>query len=512
MVSLVTQTQVSQTKPLASTTPPKTTKTSIFYINDEHSQIPNMQKLKTASDQFDSFTPSEKTDKLKFSSGDFGLGTDVSLNKLAVAAQNSMGIMASAGGNHEFDINEKDLVNILKDKKYKIMGFNVEIPTEKPLDKELDKDITKSYIQEQNGTKYGVIGLFPFDFAYHLTEPEHYKHLGITPIEKAIPQMQQEIENLKKQGVDKIVVLSHAGYDSDVQIAKNVEGIDVILGGHTHNLIKGVQEGKNLFYSPKTGEPTIITQAGKDGKYFGVLNLEFDDKGVITKAQNNVSETENYTRSPILRYLTNKILGPAEKIGQIKSAQKAPKNPLVEENANLNFIGDAINAELGTDIALLNSGNIRGNLETGTVTTRDVEGLIPFKDKMCIVKLNEKELVDAIKVGAKSLNNEGGQPGILQFAGVKYTMTKSGEVKTISYVDKNGKETPIDVKNPNPFKTYRVGMDDFIARGGNDYVPRKWENAEAKFNYDKDKLTIDYIKKLNKPVEIKTEGRIQIVD
>lgn len=509
MVSSVSQNPIIPSK---TATQPKTTKASIFYINDEHSQIPNMQKLKTASDEFDSFTPSDKTDKLKFSSGDFGLGTNTSLNKLAVAAQNSMGIMASAGGNHEFDMNEKDLVNVLKDKKYKLMGLNVDVPTEKPLDKELNTDITKSYIQEQNGTKYGVIGLLPFDFVSHVTEPEHYKQLNITPIDKTIPKIQQEIDNMKKQGVNKIIILSHAGYDSDVKIAKNVEGIDVILGGHTHNLIKGIQEGKNLFYSPKTGDPTIITQAGKDGKYFGVLNLEFNDEGVITQAQNNVNETENYTKSPILKYLTNKILGPAETIGKINSAPKAPKNPLIEENANLNFIGDAINAELGTDIALMNSANIRGNIDTGTVTTRDVEGLIPFKDKMCIIKLNEKELVDAIKVGAKSLNNESGQPGILQFSGVKYTITKSGEVKSVSVVDKNGKETQIDVKNPNPFKTYRVGMDDFLARGGNKYIPRKWENAEAKFDYDKDKLTIDYIKKMNKPIDIKTEGRVKIVD
>lgn len=497
------QTNASPTK--------KTTKTSIFYINDVHSNIANLQKLKSAADSFDSFTPSEKTDKLKFSAGDIGVGRDANFSKLAVVFQNAAGIMASAGGNHEFDLKKPELVELLKDAKYKFMGMNVNIPENSKDNKDLHKDLIKSYVQEQNGTKYGVIGLLPFNFALHISDAEEYKDFDIQSVEKTVPEIQKEIDEFKKQGIDKIIVLSHAGYDVDQEIAKSVEGIDVILGGHTHDLLKGIEEGKNLFYSKKTGEPTIITQAGRNGDHFGVLNLEFNDKGVITKAQNNISDTFNFSKDSVMKFFTDKILGKAEVVGTIKSAPKHI-HTLTTENPGANFLADAEKAELGVDIAMINSGNIRACIEEGPLTNRDLQTITPFDNKAWIIKLTEKELVDAIKIGAASLADEDGRPGILQFSGVKYTMSKSGEVKAATFVDKDGKESPINVNNPNTFKTYRVAVDDFIAKGGNKYLKSNPEAVEKKFDFDKNKLVADYVKKQPGPIVIKDEKRITIVD
>lgn len=489
----------------------KTTRTSIFYLNDEHSQIANMERLKSASDEFDAFVPSENTDKLKFSAGDFALGPGIPLNKLAVIAQNAMGIMATAGGNHEFDPLKKDLTSILTNNNYKILGLNVNIPETTPENKELKKDVTTSYIQEQNGTKYGVIGLFPFDFIDHVTYKKEYPDFEILPLEKTIPLVQKEINKLKEQGVNKIIVLSHTGYNNDIKLAQSVEGIDVIIGGHTHDLIKGIEEGKNLFYSKKTGEPTIITQAGKDGNYFGVLNLEFNENGVITKAQNNVSKTDVFPKSSIIRFFTDKILGKPAVIGVINSAPNEIPS-LVKENPTANLINDAVKSELNVDIVMMNSANLRSNFEAGTLTDRDLVSITPFKNKMCIVKLTEKELVDAIKNGAKSLADVDSMPGLAQFSGVKYTMTKTGEVKSVTVLGKDGREVQIDINNPSQTKSYRVAMDDFVLRGGNGYISDKTDIAEAKFDFTKDKLVIDYLKKLNKPVDIKADGRIKIID
>lgn len=498
-----TQTQV--------VTKPKITRTSIFYVNDIHSNLKNLERIKTASDQFDTFVPSEKTDKLKLAGGDIGVGRDANFNKIAVTFENSIKMMASAGGNHEFDLNKTDLVKALEKAKYKFMGINVEIPQDTELNKKLSQDITKSYIQEVNGEKYGIIGLMPFDFKNHLSDPDEYKDLNILPIEKTIPIIQKEIDNLKEKGVNKVIVLSHIGYSEDVQLAKSVEGIDVIIGGHTHDLITGIQEGKNLFYSKQTGAPTIITQAGKNGDYFGVLNLEFNENGVITQAQNNVTESDTFPKSAMMEYTVDKILGEPTVIGTIKSVPKH-KHSLITENPTLNFLADAERSELGTDIVMLNSGNIRANMEEGKLTDRDLKIITPFDNKLWIVKMNEKELVDAVKVGAKSLTTVDHMPGLLQFSGIEYTISKSGEVKAMTFVDSKGKRTNIDVNNPNPFKTYTVTIDDYIGKGGNGYVKNKESEVLTKFNFDKNKLVIDYLKKLNAPVEISDEKRIKIVD
>jgi len=491
--------------------PNKTTKTSIFYINDVHANVSNMERLKSASDEFDAFVPSKDTDKLKFSAGDIIAGRDPKLGKLAVEFQNSTGIMASAGGNHEFDLNKEDLSEILKDKEFKFLGMNAEIPSTNESFKKLDEEMISSYIQEQNGTKYGVIGLLPPDFAYHQTDPDEYKDVKILATKEYAPLVQKEIDKMKEQGINKIIVLSHAGYEDDIELAKSVEGIDIIIGGHTHTLIEDIKENENLFYSAKTGAPTIITQAGKDGKYFGVLNLEFNENGVITKAQNNVNETKNYPKSKIAQYFTDKFLGKPKIYGKINSAPNDPPR-LSTEQASADFILDVMKSELNVDATIFNSAQLRDTFKPGDLTDRDLAELSPFKNKISIIKLTEKELVDAIKVGTQSFTNEEHVPGLLQVSGLKYTATTAGDVKEIIFVNKDGKETKIDVNNPNPFKTYRVGTNEYVGKGGNGYIANKHNEAEVNFDFDQDKLIVDYMKKQTKPIDIKTDGRITILD
>ena len=492
--------------------PPKignTTKTSIFYLNDIHGQVAKMERIKSASDKFDSFETESKTDKLKFASGDIFLGEDLKLNQSAAKFLDSIKLNATAVGNHEFDLSPESLSEFTKSAKYKMLGLNTKIEPKNLL----SKKIIKSYIEEKDGTKYGVIGLMPFDLFTRVKYRDRFDGFNIEKIDDAIKDLQAEVDKFKKEGVDKVIVLSHAGYTSDVKIAKEVEGLDVILGGHSHDLIEGINEGKNLFYSKKTGEPTIITQAGKDGSYFGILNLEFNDKGVITSAQNSINKTQVMAKCLPLKYIFDSILGKAEKVGVIASAEPTPIKSLIQENPHADFLADAMKNELKTDIAIVNSANLRGGFEVGPIDTRDISNLTPFKNKMTIIKITEKELVDALKLGASSITKPDNKPGILQVSGLKYTMNKSGEVLDFKFLGKDGNETPIDVKNPNTFKTYTVAVDDYYAIGKDGFsMLNKYDTAEAKFDFDKDKLAADYIKHLNKPVDIKADGRITVLD
>ena len=133
---------------------------------------------------------------------------------------------------------------------------------------------------------------------------------------------------------------------------------------------------------------------------------------------------------------------------------------------------------------------------------------------MVKLKLTEKELVDALKVGAKSFTDPGHKPGIIMPSGLKYTVSRNGELKAASFIDKAGKETSIDINNPRTDKVYTVATDDFLASGGDNLISNKIEKGEIdeNFDFDKDKLTCDYIKKLNAPVELKDDGRITVVD
>lgn len=486
-------------------------KTSIFYVNDVHGKMTNMERIYTASRDFDSFEPQDKTDKLKLASGDIILGEDYKSNLVAHKFLNWVGFIQNDLGNHEWDATPSRLSKFLESAKYKLLSANVNVSQSSPL----AGKIQKSIIYEENGNKYGIIGISPSDMKDRIKTDDSPKEFTVDDITQTVKDVQEEVDKLKKQGVNRIILTSHSGYLNDIRIAKETTGIDIIDGGHSHDLIKGIVYGKNLFTS-KNGEPVIITQAGKDGEYVGVLNVEWDKNGIITKAQNNVTSTrDTYNRTLPMKYAVEQILGKPEIVGRIGKAVPPPKNRLIEPNPHAYFITDAMKNELGTDIAILNAANIRGNFtEDATVDTRLMADITPFKNNMVIANISEPLLVNAIKTGAKSMNSNGNKPGLIVPSGLKYEVTKSGIVKNLRYIDKSGKEIPINIDNPNPNKYYRTALDDFCAMGGDNYFAKD-DNPkfiEKKYSFDKDTLACNYLKKQKQPFDIKDDGRIKVVD
>ncbi len=485
-------------------------RTSIFYVNDLHGQSMKMEKIYNASKSFDQYTPSAKVDKLKLSSGDSLLGTTKKPNTFSAKFLDLIGVTATAVGNHECDMDSATLTEITADKKFKMLGLNVKINPESALSKRIEK----SYIEEKaDGTKYGIIGLMPPDLFTRCANRDDYaKKFQIQDFNETIKEVQTEVDRLQKEGVNKIIVVSHAGNTNEKRLAQETSGIDVILGGHTHELIKDVKEGENLLYG-KDGNPVVITQAGKDADNFGVLNLEFDNDGVITKVQNNVNTTKNFRRNAVMKYLSELILGKPEVVGEIKSSVPEPENRLACENPHANLVADAMKDYTGADIAWLGAANLRSTFEKGEITTRDVSSVLPFKNGMVIVPLSEKKIVEAFKYSAKSLVNPGTKPGLLQVSGLNYTVNKSGESLSMDYVDKNGQKQAINVQNPSENKTFRVAMDTYLAKGGDGFTSlNTMDIAEKKYEEDKDKMTEAYIKKMNGEVEVKADGRISVVD
>ena len=278
-------------------------------------------------------------------------------------------------------------------------------------------------------------------------------------------------------------------------------------------MIDGIQEGKNLFYS-KSGEPTVITQAGKDGENVGILNVDFDEKGVIKKVQNNVIRTRAYNRPLFVKDAVEDILGKPEVIGRVKAAVPPPEKRLAQNNPHGNLIADAMRAELGTDIGILNAGNIRGSFSQGPIDTRLISDITPFEDKMMILGLTEKQIVDSVKVGLQSITRSTNKPGILLVSGLKYKANTKGELLEMEFIDKNNNVHKIDVNNPDPNKKYTVAADDFYATGGDGYLESN-KNPDfviQKFDLDKNKLACDYIKKLNQPIEIIDDHRVEIIE
>ncbi len=504
--------QYNQSVPVKKNSPSSvlTTRTSIFYINDLHGQIPKMERLVSASEHASILAGKNGSDILKLCSGDTFIGSDEKRNLAAARFLNLAGIDAQAPGNHDFDITASICGKLLKNSKAKILGMNMNFPDS---NSDLSKKVMRSFVHvSENGEKYGLIGIQPSDMNSRLKDKKILEGITIDDKDQTIKELREEVQKLKNQNVNKIILLSHEGYDTEREIAQSVGGIDVILGGHSHDLIEGVVPGKNLFYSPD-GEPVVITQAGRDGNHFGILNLEFNDKGEISYVQNNIMDTNIYSSNMIMAKTVDSILGKSPVIGNLKHVDPIPKNNLLEENPWADFVSDAIKNMLQADIVLINSANFRGSVDYGTVTERDISSIFPFNNKLSKVKLNEEDLVDAIKACAKSLTASNSKPGIMQVSGLTYKININGDLVELVYIDKDGNKRFIDVDNPDPNKIYTAVYDEFLLGGGDDLEMLERDDDEIiqRYPFDKDKVTIDYIKTIKQPFEVRKDNRIQIV-
>ena len=488
------------------------TKLSIFYINDMHGNIDNMSGMIAASDKFDKTVQKEGVDALKISAGDNFSGGDDKKNKLLINLLSRMGIDASAVGNHEFDSTISKLYDFIYPDKTKFLAANAKVPNGNAF----YNNIQKSIIEEVNGTKYGLIGLMPFDLVT-VTGNDQKKLEGIEPetLEKSVELVNEEVKKLQSQGIDRIILVSHIGNDKDKQIAPLLHGVDIIVGGHSHTEVDGVKSNENLFYNADN-DPIVIVQTGENAKNVGVLNVEFDQNGDITAADNNLIPT-NQEKSPVLNYLKDATMGPSPKIGTVNEIEPLPVNRRTTPSPWTHFMCDAMRTETGADIAFINAANTRKVPKKGTLTERDIMESTPLKNTLLVKKMTEKEIVRAIKDSLQAtFSNETGEPGILHVSGLTYVADDSGNLKELNFVDKEGNKTPIDINNPSD-KTYNVCYDSFVAKGTEYpvFVPETMthKTVDNTFDFDKDKLTIDYINKHpdKEQLSVKDDGRIKIL-
>ena len=489
---------------------------SLFHMHDFHGQNIRMERAYSAVRQFDDdnlyenkvFDSDMPVDKLKLCSGDMFLGEN--LKEVAVVNEflNMSGVLADAIGNHECDAESDVFVDIVKNRKYKFLSTNMHPQN----GNKMNEIISSSFIVESHGNKYGIIGLSPLDMNVHLKRAEDIPAMNISEFDDTIKDIQSDISLMKGAGVNKIILLSHLGLEHEQYIAQNVSDVDVILGGHTHHLLKDVKEGENLFYSPK-GEPVLIMQTGRDGEYIGIPNIKFNELGQITGIQYNVLKTDDFSRSSIAKSRFEKILGKPEVVGEIGYAEAMPEDIYANENPHGSFIADCIKSELDTDIAVVNSSNLRGQFFKGSIDARDLHLITPFGNKMVVIEATEKEVVDSVKGCLEvTMANPKHRPGILQVSGLRYSFSSdTGELKSMDFVDKNNNVHKIDINNPRTDKIYTVACDDFCAIKANNGMglPHRYDTALAIYDFDKDELVARHIKKQTSPVEIKSDGRIK---
>ncbi len=497
----------------AKTSKTKKTKLSLFSINDLHGHIDNMSNILGASKQFDKDAKSQNADTIKLSSGDNIAGGDIKRNNLMLQFLNYLGIDASAVGNHELDGTATSLYKISEGKNFKFLAANAK----EPANSQFYNNIEKSTIIEKNGNKYGVIGLMPFDLETVAGKKEALEGIKPYDINDSAKIVQKEVDKLRAQGINKIILLSHIGIDNDKKIIPMLDGVDIVQSGHSHTFTPELKEGETILKS-KSGEPVLLLQAGENGKYANILDAEFDENGIITSASIKTYQAE-LDKSPVLESIKTSALGESPKVGTIQTVDNFPENKRTIPCAWTNFLCDAMRAELNTDIAFVNAANTRKVPKPGILTKRDITETTPLENKIMVSKMTEKEIIRVIREAAKtSLTSETGEPGIMHVSGLTYKVNATGDLTEVNFIDKNGNKTPMDINNPSEDKVYTVAHDSFVAEDrekpeypGMLLSARKYKDTKQ-FDFDKDKLAADYIEKMPSKdnLVITDDSRIQI--
>ncbi len=492
------------------TRPVNTNKLSIYYYNDTHGNSDEISGIINGARKFKNDEVNRDSVSFVLSAGDNYSGANVKKNKFFVdLMQNMIGVDASAIGNHEMDGGSKGFFEATNGKKVDFVATNVVLDENNPM----NDVIKKSMIIDRQGMRIGLVGSMPLDLEM-VSKSDNIKDIKVLPFEQTVSAIQDEINKLKEMKIDKIILLSHTGYEEDKKLASNLDGVDIIIGGHTHTVVNGAKSGENIVPS-KSGEPVLIVQGGENGKFYGIIDAEFNKNGILESVGNKLFKSPTRKKSPIIEHIKTQNIGKSPKIGTIAKIDPMPTNRRIEHCPWTSTLADAMKEELGCDIALINSANVRKVPQAGLLTENDVSESTPMKNRLMKTKITQKVLVDAIRNSSlATMNHKEGVPGLLQVSGLRYKIDTNGNLLELNFVDRKGNVTPIDINNPSDKITYTVAYDDFMGKENGEYPELFPSFSVQHFDFDKDKTMISYLnKKQDKEhLEFNDDKRIEIIN
>jgi S-sulfosulfanyl-L-cysteine sulfohydrolase len=268
-----------------------------------------------------------------------------------VQAANLLGIEAMTG-HWEFTYGEDQLRANIKAFKGEFLAQNVFLTEEAAFDNKpaFDPDTGRVFkpatIKEVGGYRIGVIGqALPY---VPIAHPKRFVPDWTFGIHE--PELQKTVDALRqKDKVDAVLLLSHNGMDLDLKLASRVTGIDVVLGGHTHDAVPQPIPVTNA------GGKTLVTNAGSAGKFLGVLDLELA-KGAVKDVRYHLLPVYAglLKPDPAMQGLIEQLTGPhADKFAETVSVA----GDLLYRRGNFNgtmdqLICDALRHTLDAEIAL----------------------------------------------------------------------------------------------------------------------------------------------------------------
>ncbi len=321
--------------------------------------------------------------------GDFYEGTPLSTvyrGEADIAAMNAVGYTMATLGNHEFNLPLAQVKKLISLAKFPFVVSNVnETATGKPLAREF-------LIEKVGPVRIGVFGLVTHESARYPAAKDG------AAVADEIEAARRMVTTLRPQ-VDIIMAISHAGEQVDDQIAAQLPGVDVIIGGHSHSRFPAgdfVRHSDDLKANDVNG--TIIVQAHQYGGELGRLDLMFvrDAKGAWHLDQYRarlIPIDAAIPADPAVEAVVDRFWKPiAAAYGETLGEASGDFVASGDDEAPYNLFADAVRETYGTDVDLENTSGVRAPLPKGRITRGDLVMMDPFNNTVVTLKLSGRDL------------------------------------------------------------------------------------------------------------------------
>ncbi len=406
------------------------TRIVILHTNDMHAHLKNFSKFADVVEK----TRAGNKNVFLVCAGDIFSGNPVvdqypEKGYPQIDLMNQVGFQLAEIGNHEFDYGQEILAKRIAEAKFPFICANMQVE-QSPL-----KQPNPDYVWHVHGLKIAFLGLLETSINnLPATAPDKVKGINFP---NAII-IAGQYTDLKKEN-DAVIGLTHLGVETDVKLANQFSYFDVIIGGHSHTVIK----------NPKVTNSVLITQAGDYLNYVGKLTLIFKGHQLMSKNDELINLNDYSDKDPQIEAMVEKYEN-NESLNQVIGEAVAPIRGKDELGS---MYTDALRASGSFDFAFQNNGGIRiPVIDKGPITVKTIYELDPFGNDLVSLEMNYEELKSLLHY-AYTLHDK----PEMQISGGQYVvlLDSSGHYKDVTIKDNSGHIL-------DPDENYLVGLNSYV--------------------------------------------------
>lgn len=297
---------------------------------------------------------------------------------------------------------------------------------------------------------------------------------------KLYAAVQKAVDDARAEGADYVFAMSHLGTDgssvpyTSSDLIVNTTGIDAVLDGHSHSVWE--QE----IVQNAAGDDVILSSTGTKLNAVGVLTIAAD--GTISTALHTESlfqdeEAQAYIASvkDLYEETLNEVVATTEVELTVNDPATGERAVRTAETNLGDLCADAYRNVLGADIAFVNGGGVRANIEAGEITYGEILSVHPFGNMACVIETTGQQILDALEMSARALPDENG--GFLQVSGLSFEIDASIPTSVVldeenSFVEVSGerrvKNVLVDGEPIDPEGTYTLASHNYMLKSGGD--------------------------------------------